>query len=440
MPILMGCIVLLLIVYIYVINSMPMIDGKEVYLKISKDQWLTDIKLFQNFSHIKRGIVVCLFDAMVPMAASLVLELRALGNTDLVQMYHCNGELSASSQRILYMIDANVEIVDACKSFVLSGKLPASKANGFRSFWLKPLALLHTRLDEVIILDADDLLFQDPARLWDLPGYKQTGTVFFYDREVAKAEYLNHLAIVRFQRMTNLRALIESFDYAKFGLRRNPSVHLENTLAWNGDSGHEQDSSIVVVNKAKAPLAMEVMWQLLLHDRYSIEFSYGDKELFWLSFELAQLPYFFSPWANSAAAMPRDMEKHPETLCGGLAQWMPSRDAKGILLHINGGYILNPYRKNNIHSMRDAQERTQELLAKIPRHVSKHRTRSKGLTKPEDYSNPDGFWPQECMFNRGSEPMREQDIESIKRRIHSAVGIAQLQQREIALDKLLHKN
>ncbi|KAH9078529.1 hypothetical protein Ae201684P_019611 [Aphanomyces euteiches] len=399
MPILMGCIVLLLIVYIYVINSMPMIDGKEVYLKISKDQWLTDIKLFQNFSHIKRGIVVCLFDAMVPMAASLVLELRALGNTDLVQMYHCNGELSASSQRILYMIDANVEIVDACKSFVLSGKLPASKANGHH-LGCRRLALSRPRST------------MGPSRVFRL------GLSFSTIGNACKA-------------------LIESFDYAKFGLRRNPSVHLENTLAWNGDSGHEQDSSIVVVNKAKAPLAMEVMWQLLLHDRYSIEFSYGDKELFWLSFELAQLPYFFSPWANSAAAMPRDMEKHPETLC---AQWMPSRDAKGILLHINGGYILNPYRKNNIHSMRDAQERTQELLAKIPRHVSKHRTRSKGLTKPEDYSNPDGFWPQECMFNRGSEPMREQDIESIKRRIHSAVGIAQLQQREIALDKLLHKN
>ncbi|KAF0693063.1 Aste57867_15915 [Aphanomyces stellatus] len=270
-------------------------------------------------------------------------------------------------------------------------------------------------------------MFQDPARLWDVPGYRNTGTVFFYDREVLKAEYLNQVAITRFQRMTNLRALIEDFDYTKFGLLKHPSDYLKSTLAWNGDSAHEQDSSI-------AALAMDILWHLVLHDRYTINFSYGDKELFWLAYELAHLPYFFSPWANTDAATPGNLEKHPDTICGGLAQWMPLPHEKSVLLHINGGYIFNPYEKHDIYSMQNASARTQELLASAPEYVSKQRTRSKALTKPEDKSNPDGYWPQECLFKRGSEAMRPQDVESIQRRIRAAVAIARLQQREIVID------
>ncbi|ETV92114.1 hypothetical protein, variant 8 [Aphanomyces invadans] len=339
MPLMMMCIVCLFVVYIYVLNSSiaAMKDGSDVYRTISQDQWIYQVERYKDFSSIRRGIIVCVFDAMIPMAASLVLELRALGNTELIQMYHCNGELSAASYRILYMIDAHLEIVDVCKDFVASGRLSTSKVSDFRSFWLKPLALVHTRLVEVILLDADDLLFHDPSQLWQVPGYKKTGTIFFFDREVAKAEYLNSRSIHRFQRMQNLHALIETFDYARFGLVKQPSEYLQSTLAWNGHSAHEQDSSIVVINKAIAPLAIDVLLHLVLVTRYQLEFSYGDKELFWLAFELAHVPYSFSPWANTAAAMPGDMAQHPDTICGGLAQWMPLADAKSVLLHINGG-------------------------------------------------------------------------------------------------------
>ncbi|ETV92109.1 hypothetical protein, variant 4 [Aphanomyces invadans] len=437
MPLMMMCIVCLFVVYIYVLNSSiaAMKDGSDVYRTISQDQWIYQVERYKDFSSIRRGIIVCVFDAMIPMAASLVLELRALGNTELIQMYHCNGELSAASYRILYMIDAHLEIVDVCKDFVASGRLSTSKVSDFRSFWLKPLALVHTRLVEVILLDADDLLFHDPSQLWQVPGYKKTGTIFFFDREVAKAEYLNSRSIHRFQRMQNLHALIETFDYARFGLVKQPSEYLQSTLAWNGHSAHEQDSSIVVINKAIAPLAIDVLLHLVLVTRYQLEFSYGDKELFWLAFELAHVPYSFSPWANTAAAMPGDMAQHPDTICGGLAQWMPLADAKSVLLHINGGYIFNPYIDHDVHSMQDAAGRTHQLLAAIPSHVSRQRKRSKPLTTPEDKANPDGYWPQECLYKRGSEAMRPQDVASIQRRVHSAVRIASLHQRELALDK-----
>ncbi|KAF0744261.1 hypothetical protein AaE_008474, partial [Aphanomyces astaci] len=194
-----------------------------------------------------RGILICLFDAMIPMTVSLIQELRTLGYTDVIQLYHCNGELSSISERMLHDIDSNIEIVDGCVEMQALGKLRHQDVNGYRSFWLKPLALVHTRLDEVILMDADDLVFQNPARLFDVPGYKDTGTIFFYDREIFKHEYLNG----NYNDQTNLHALVDTFNYAGVGLTKNPSAHLLSSLAWHGHAAHEQDSSIVVVHKSK---------------------------------------------------------------------------------------------------------------------------------------------------------------------------------------------
>ncbi|OQR89777.1 hypothetical protein ACHHYP_06058 [Achlya hypogyna] len=287
----------------------------------SQREWAAGVESYNSdFMQYKRGIVMCLFDGMVPMAVSLVQELRALGNTDLVQMYHCNGELSPSSQRIITMMDSHVQIIDGCAEMVASGKLSAGQANDFRSFWLKPLALVHTHLEDVVLIDADDLVFQDVSQLWDVPQYKATGTIFFYDREIGKHEYLQGDYTVNDEVLSNVKALYHTFDYAQFGLNKaQPSAHLIQSLAWTGDSAHEQDSSIVVVNKPKAPKAMEILWRLVTEDRYRIGFSYGDKELFWLAYELAHLPYSFSPWANSGAARPGNMREHPDTLCGSFS-------------------------------------------------------------------------------------------------------------------------
>ncbi|KAG9405378.1 hypothetical protein AC1031_004486 [Aphanomyces cochlioides] len=374
-----------------------------------------------------RGIVICLCDAMIPMTVSLVQELRALGYKDLIQMYHCDGELSNVSQRLLRDYDSNIEIVDGCREMVALGKLREDQMAGYRNFWLKPLALVHTRLDEVILMDADDLVFQNPSRLFDVPGYQETGTIFFYDREILKKEYLNNV----YENQPNLHALVETFDYAHYGLKKNLSQHLLSSLAWAGDTAHEQDSSIVVVKKSKAPIAIDVLWHLLEHDRNRIGFSYGDKELFWLAYELAQRPYYFSPWANSGAATGDDMAKHPNTLCGGLAQFMPLETDQSEALHINGGYIFNPYKDNKIDSMTDPEERIKELLTGVPSFVSKRRKRSRSLNKAGDDKDPLGSWAQECLVHRGSEALRPQDVLSIQQRIKNAVRVAVVQQQMI---------
>ncbi|ETV92106.1 hypothetical protein, variant [Aphanomyces invadans] len=371
-----------------------------------------------------RGIVICLHDGMVPMALSLVQELRHLGNKDVIHMYHCGAdEISALSRATILAVDPTVQFIDVCTDMVASGKLREDQVPSFRSYWLKPLALIHSKLNHVMLMDTDVMVFHDPALLWDIQGYRDTGTLFFRDREIIIQMFLTD--IVEFPDRTKqlaLHALVETFDYAKFNLEYNPSSMLLNSLAWKGDAAHEQDSSITLIHKSRASVAMDVLFHLVTVDihRHTPIFTHGDKELFWLAYELSQTPYFFSPWANSGAARPGDMVNHPNTLCGDLAQWIPDLRYQHALLYINGAYVFNP-RSDHLADIPDMEGRRQKLLKYLPTHVSAQRRRSKALVRAHD---PDNLWSDICLYNRGSEPIRPQDLDAMQRKINNAIDIA----------------
>ncbi|KAF0693062.1 Aste57867_15914 [Aphanomyces stellatus] len=369
-----------------------------------------------------RGIIICVHDRLVPMTLSLVQEVRRLGNKDPIHMYHCENELSQLSRETILAVDWTVEFHDACVDLVATGKLRQDQVHHFHSYWLKPLALIHSQLDHVMLLDTDVMLFHNPDLLWDIQGYKDTGTLFFRDREIIIRQFLTDLVDVNGTERLALHVLFDTFDYDKFNLPRRPSQMLLESLAWKGDAAHEQDSSITLIHKSKAPLAMDVLFHLLTEEihRHQPIFTHGDKELFWLAYELSQLPYFFSPWANSGSARPGDVEKHPETLCGDLVQWIPDARYQSVLLHINGAFIFNPFAPH-LDELPDMEARRQKLLADLPTHVSKQRVRSKALVRAHD---PDNLWPDICLYKRGSEPIREQDMEAMRRKINNSFDIA----------------
>ncbi|RLO01981.1 hypothetical protein DYB28_004477 [Aphanomyces astaci] len=107
-------------------------------------------------SSSSRGIIMCLHNGMVPMALSLVQELRTLGNTDAIHMYHCGAdEMTPLSRTTILAVDPSVQFIDVCTDMVGSGKLREDQVPSFRSYWLKPLALIHTSLDHVMLMDTD---------------------------------------------------------------------------------------------------------------------------------------------------------------------------------------------------------------------------------------------------------------------------------------------
>lgn len=374
-----------------------------------------------------RGIILCLHNGIVALGKAPIRDLRCMGNRERIQVYHClPGELSERSRSILMSGDDDVEIVDVCSTLVAEGKLSPKQAASFRSYWIKPLALLHTDLDEVIMLDADALPLQDPAVVRSLPGYVATGTTFFHDRVIGDRIFFNKILPGRGNKQV-LQDWIETFDYAVFGLSgAQPSPELLASVAYARRTCHEQDSSMVLVDKRRAGKAFDALWFLVTEKRFKLDYSWGDKEAFWLAFEFAHVPYFFSPWSVSVVSSPpnKGMEDHPETLCGSIAHFLPV-DGPGAseleLLYVNGKALLQQNPLGNAYT----RQRTPPQLQYNPHptHVTPRHRRSalvNGTTPARNASTAGGDgrtsnlrglptkkFPNECLVGLGVTPLSD---------------------------------
>ncbi|GMF31447.1 unnamed protein product [Phytophthora fragariaefolia] len=367
-----------------------------------------------------KGIILCMHDGAVPLGLSLVRELRCLGNKELVQVYHCfPDELSNASRTLLLEADNNLEIVDVCTDLVQQGKLSEDRARHFRSWWIKPLAVYHTKIREVLLLDLDDIFMRDPAVVRTTDGYLRTGTTFFYDRVLSSKEFFNQDV----DGEQYLRKLLREFDYAKFGLPpgSKPSGHLspQTSYAWRRQSSHEQDSSLVAIDKARAGQAMNVMFFLITEQHFVHEFSYGDKESFWISYELAKQEYFFSPWGvgDISSSTNKDLEKHEDSLCGSIVQYMPVADNSPELLYVNGKALLNPFPV----PMDKLGTATHNVLFNTnPTHLTPRQKRKPNGRTKTGYK---GGYAMECLVGFGSEPLPAKFAPQLLRRRMFYFGI-----------------
>ncbi|KAG2782951.1 hypothetical protein JG687_00004633 [Phytophthora cactorum] len=359
-----------------------------------------------------KAIVLCMHDSVVPMGLSLVRELRCLGNQELIQVYHCfPDELSVKSREKLFAADSRLEIVDVCSDLVESGALDEETARHFRSWWIKPLALYHSNAPEVMLLDVDDLFMRDPAVLRTTEGYKRTGTTFFYDRVLPSDHFFNHKME---HNVSYLENVLHTFDYTSIGVKEGyePSEHLKQSFAYRGETAHEQDSSLVLVDKSRAGHAMEALWWLITKERFENEFSYGDKEAFWLSFELSKQEYFFSPWGVSVidSSTDRDLERHNDSLCGSIAHYMPVESEEPEFLYVNGKALLDPFAEG-LTSHHTAT--TNVLYNTNPTHIS---PRQKRAPNGETKSGFTGGWPNECLRGFGAVPLPDNFAPQLLRR------------------------
>ncbi|TMW56176.1 hypothetical protein Poli38472_008824 [Pythium oligandrum] len=345
------------------------------------------------------GVIICLHDAIVSMGASLIRELRCLGNQEVIQVYHCLNELSDESKALLTRNDAKVEIIDACSELLPDPNVfnnDEELANSFQNYWIKPLAMYHTRLTDVILLDADVVLLQDPAEMRALSGYNRTGTTFFHDRIRFMRKFFNKQSKEGKQM---LREILETFNYQLFGLEGpQNSEYLNQSFAYREETGHEMDSSMVFMDKLRAGKAVQVLKHLILNTRFRYNFSWGDKEAFWLAYELAHQDYFFSPWGLSLVdSVPNaDMHEHPESLCGSMAHFIPTENEQDPpeLLYVNGKALLEPYPGGVDKALESGRSR---MFNVFPTHVTpRYRHSSFDLSTRKTF---------ECLDDLGSTPI-----------------------------------
>jgi hypothetical protein len=145
----------------------------------------------------------------------------------------------------------------------------------------------------------------------------------------------------------------------------------------------------------------------------------GDKEAFWLAFELAQQDYFFSPWGLALVdSVPnQDLVLHPQTLCGSMAHYIPSSEADGELfdvpaiLYVNGKALLEPFPAGSIEKTLKTKHKSR-LFNVNPTFVTARYRRI-------DYPVPTKEQGYECVHEKGSVPLPATFRQQLmRRRIH----------------------
>ncbi|KAJ0123197.1 lpha-mannosyltransferase [Diaporthe amygdali] len=254
-------------------------------------------------SHIQkggRGIALTAGNDQVAYLLTQIPILRRLGcDLPIEVMYASDADLNRDSRQDLEdlegVVTRDIGAMVRDQGWTLAG-------------WaIKPFAILLSSFREVIFIDSDSFFFRNPEVMFDDPGYVKTGALFFRDRLI----------------MPELRR-----RWLQSILPQPVSRNVKQSRLWSGDSGHQQESGVLVVDTYRHFMAMLLVTRMNGPDRDGnrddhkvgvYDMVYGDKETFWLGFELVgDTDYVFHQGDTGTLGVmkPSEEEDKPD-----LSQW-----------------------------------------------------------------------------------------------------------------------
>ncbi|KAI9483045.1 MAG: mannosyltransferase putative-domain-containing protein [Benjaminiella poitrasii] len=305
-------------------------DSWELYKRLESTLYPWMYPYWQNAFHINnqtfnndgsnsKGIVLCVGNAQFKFAASTIRSLREVLNCDLpIEIFYIrDDDLSAAKRSYLESEFSNVTL----------RKLEDYVGNYYTRFggWaMKPFAMLASRFTELIMMDADVFFLQSPSTLFVDKGYQTTGSLFFYDR-----------------------TLFPDWEKGPDWMRSflpTMSTLVPNTRWFKGLSSHEQESGVVVIDKRKSLLGLLStckMNGITERDEVVYKHVHGDKETFWVGFEVMQTPYaFVKSFGAVIGGMGRGGDDgEPDQVCGVQLHLDPHDKP----LWFNGGVYRNKH-------------------------------------------------------------------------------------------------
>ena len=267
-----------------------------------------------------RGIVISLGKKDFRYACHLIGNIRTVLKSDLPIMVAFAGDndLPVPYREKLASLGENIETFDLLKNV---DDATLDLAHG--TFGTKPLAMLVSQFEQVILLDADAVFVQKPEILFEDSGYQVTGTYFFHDRLLNKGNFK------------------ERHDWWQKEMQYNkPSATLLKSLVYTEKYSAEQDSGVVVIDKSRTPVLLallHVCWQNSSAGRKFMQGKvFGDKETYWFGFELSGVPYHFEKHYGNGLGPVTSSSR----ICGNA---IAHTDEEDRLLWFNGGLLANKY-------------------------------------------------------------------------------------------------
>ncbi|KYG41724.1 glycosyltransferase family 71 protein [Acidomyces richmondensis BFW] len=225
------------------------------------------ISLHASFYSGGRGIVLTAGDGQAPYLMTSISSFRLLGCTLPIEVLYLGEEDLGEDWRT--ELESLPGVVTRDLSQLINDE--GWKLAGWAA---KPFAILMSSFREVLFVDADALFFVNPEQLFEDDDYVRTGALFFKDRLIMPE--------------SKKRWLQKVFPSpVPKGVRES--------RFWTAESGHMQESGVVVVDKWKHFVALLLVTRMNGPDRDGdeetgevgvYEMVHGDKETFWLGWEL----------------------------------------------------------------------------------------------------------------------------------------------------------
>lgn len=268
------------------------------------------------------GIVMCVGQKDLVLAAQNIRTLRnVLGSTLPIQIFYAGEhDLPWEKRKQLWDLAPNIQTLNILDFYddTVAGINDSLTEDGWV---MKPFAMLASRFQKAILVDADTIFLQRPDAYFDDDVHlRETGTLFYHDRAV-KGGYTGW---------------IDTLKWIKKVLKdRNPSSVLKKSIFWTEKLEHQQESGVVFMDKEKPGVFTSLMfaaWMMTKAARVSVnKHVLGDKETFWLACELASTPYYFNPFYTG---MIGHYEAGAKEMC---SVQLLHLDSKGDPFWLNGG-------------------------------------------------------------------------------------------------------
>jgi hypothetical protein len=197
------------------------------------------LQLRQQLHSAPRGLVFSAGNDQVRYLLTSIPAIRRLGcQLPIEVMYLGDDDLRPSSRTALEELPG-VITRDL-------RKMVNDKGWALRGWAGKPFAVLFSSFREVIFIDADSLFLQNPEILFDDFAYRETGALFFKDRLMfpeSKREWMQKV------------------------LPEPVSSKAQQTRLWDGQSGHMQESGVLVLDTYRHFLSLLLVTRMNGPDR-----------------------------------------------------------------------------------------------------------------------------------------------------------------------------
>jgi len=201
----------------------------------------------------------------------------------------------------------------------------------FQGYFCKPAALLAAPFKNVLVLDLDVIITDNPFVLMDTPDYSRQGAYLFVDRRTERPAKL----------MKRYRRQLRDFWKHANSPEESPLVEkLPPITGWSYDYG---ESAVVLFNKTLNRKAMSILERILAPDLFKGTTKYinGDKELYWQALFFAGVNVSMNPYIPSEIGFPNRDDKGTVTCAYKytFAQWLWQPYATPKVFYVNGDGI-----------------------------------------------------------------------------------------------------